>query len=87
VIFSSRLPKDLSESPFFKALEEEKQKSPYIDLTVSSPLKAGILSDISFEYIEKNGLQKKSPQKALCLYAKRYVTIMLLVSACLALNK
>lgn len=47
--FSTRLPKDLSESPFFKALEKEKVKSPYIDLTISSPLKAGILEDYSFE--------------------------------------
>lgn len=80
MIFSSRLPKDLSESPFFKALEEEKQKSPYIDLTVSSPLKAGILSDISFEYIEKKWTSKEVSaegsllvRQAICdYYASRF---------------
>ena len=40
---SSRLPKDLSPSPFFAELERAKTESaPFIDMTVSSPVKAGL---------------------------------------------
>ncbi len=41
-MLSSRLPKDLSPSPFFAELERAKAESaPFIDMTVSSPVKAG----------------------------------------------
>ena len=40
---SSRLPKDLSPSQFFAELERAKAESvPFIDMTVSSPVKAGL---------------------------------------------
>lgn len=40
---SSRLPKDLSPSPFFAELKRAKAESaPFIDMTVSSPVKAGL---------------------------------------------
>ncbi len=42
-MLSSRLPKDLSPSPFFAELEHAKAESaPFIDMTVSSPVKAGL---------------------------------------------
>ncbi len=42
-MLSSRLPKDLSPSPFFAELERAKAESaPFIDMTVSSPVKAGL---------------------------------------------
>lgn len=55
-MLSSRLPKDLSSSPFFAELERTKaeiQKKacsdglPFIDMTVSSPVKAGLLVELS----------------------------------------
>lgn len=40
---SRRLPKDLSDSPFFSALSKARREIPdYLDLTVSSPLKTGL---------------------------------------------
>lgn len=45
---SSRLPKDLSPSPFFAELERAKADSaPFIDMTVSSPVKAGLPVDLN----------------------------------------
>ena len=50
-MLSSRLPKDLSPSPFFAELERAKASAkkdaaegglPFIDMTVSSPVKAGL---------------------------------------------
>ena len=42
-MLSSRLPKDLSPSPFFAELKRAKAESaPFIDMTVSSPVKAGL---------------------------------------------
>ena len=51
-MLSSRLPKDLSPSPFFAELERAKadvlaecagiNALPFIDMTVSSPVKAGL---------------------------------------------
>lgn len=47
-MLSSRLPKDLSPSPFFAELERVKAESaPYIDMTVSSPVKAGLPIDLT----------------------------------------
>lgn len=44
---SSRLPKDLSMSPFFAELEKRKSEcKDYIDMTVSSPIRVGIPADI-----------------------------------------
>lgn len=43
---SQRLPKDLSPSSFFKKLEELKKAGPFLDLTVSSPIKVGICPDL-----------------------------------------
>lgn len=46
-MLSSRLPKDLSPSPFFAELERAKAESaPFIDMTVSSPVKAGLPVDL-----------------------------------------
>ena len=46
-MLSSRLPKDLSPSPFFAELERAKAESaPVIDMTVSSPVKAGLPIDL-----------------------------------------
>ena len=46
-MLSSRLPKDLSPSPFFAELERTKVESaPFIDMTVSSPVKAGLPIDL-----------------------------------------
>jgi aspartate/methionine/tyrosine aminotransferase len=46
-MLSSRLPKDLSPSPFFAELERAKADSaPFIDMTVSSPVKAGLPIDL-----------------------------------------
>ncbi|PWJ37689.1 pyridoxal phosphate-dependent aminotransferase [Fibrobacter succinogenes] len=55
-MLSSRLPKDLSPSPFFAELERAKadvlaecanaDALPFIDMTVSSPVKAGLLVDL-----------------------------------------
>ena len=46
-MLSSRLPKDLSPSPFFAELERTKVESaPFIDMTVSSPVKAGLTIDL-----------------------------------------
>ena len=46
-MLSSRLPKDLSPSPFFAELERAKADSaPFIDMTVSSPVKAGLPIDM-----------------------------------------
>jgi len=46
-MLSSRLPKDLSPSPFFAELELAKAESaPFIDMTVSSPVKAGLPVDL-----------------------------------------
>lgn len=46
-MLSSRLPKDLSPSPFFAELERAKAESaPFIDMTVSSPVKAGLPIDL-----------------------------------------
>jgi hypothetical protein len=48
MMLSSRLPKDLSPSPFFAELERAKAGSaPFIDLTVSSPVKAGLPIDLN----------------------------------------
>ena len=45
---SSRLPKDLSPSQFFAELERAKAESvPFIDMTVSSPVKAGLPVDLN----------------------------------------
>ena len=47
-MLSSRLPKDLSPSPFFVELERAKAESaPFIDMTVSSPVKAGLSVDLN----------------------------------------
>ena len=47
-MLSSRLPKDLSPSPFFAELERAKAESaPFIDMTVSSPVKAGLPVDLN----------------------------------------
>lgn len=47
-MLSSRLPKDLSPSPFFAELERAKAESaPFIDMTVSSPVKAGLPIDLN----------------------------------------
>ena len=47
-MLSSRLPKDLSPSPFFAELERAKAESaPFIDMTVSSPVKAGVPIDLN----------------------------------------
>ena len=47
-MLSSRLPKDLSPSPFFAELERAKADSaPFIDMTVSSPVKAGLPVDLN----------------------------------------
>ena len=56
-MLSSRLPKDLSPSPFFAELERVKadvlaecagaKALPFIDMTVSSPVKAGLPIDLS----------------------------------------
>ena len=47
-MLSSRLPKDLSPSPFFAELERAKAESaPFIDMTVSSPVKTGLPVDLS----------------------------------------
>ena len=55
-MLSSRLPKDLSPSPFFAELERAKadvfaecagaNALPFIDMTVSSPVKAGLPIDM-----------------------------------------
>lgn len=46
-MLSSRLPKDLFPSPFFAELERAKAESaPFIDMTVSSPLRAGLPVDL-----------------------------------------
>jgi len=55
-MLSSRLPKDLSPSPFFAELERAKadvlaecansNALPFIDMTVSSPVKAGLPVDL-----------------------------------------
>ncbi|MBR4008095.1 pyridoxal phosphate-dependent aminotransferase [Fibrobacter sp.] len=54
-MLSSRLPKDLSPSPFFAELERAKASAkkdaaegglPFIDMTVSSPVKAGLPIDL-----------------------------------------
>ena len=46
-MLSSRLPKDLSPSPFFAELERAKADSaPFIDMSVSSPVKAGLPIDL-----------------------------------------
>ena len=55
-MLSSRLPKDLSPSPFFAELERAKANVlaecagantlPFIDMTVSSPVKAGLPIDL-----------------------------------------
>ena len=46
-MLSSRLPKDLSPSQFFAELERAKAESaPFIDMTVSSPVKAGLPIDM-----------------------------------------
>lgn len=45
--FSSRLPEDLSDSPFFLQLSALKRKvGTWTDLTVSTPLSAGIPFDL-----------------------------------------
>ena len=54
-MLSSRLPKDLSPSPFFAELERAKAGAkkdaeagfPFIDMTVSSPVKAGLPIDLN----------------------------------------
>ena len=47
-MLSSRLPKDLSPSPFFVELERAKAESaPFIDMTISSPVKAGLSVDLN----------------------------------------
>ena len=55
-MLSSRLPKDLSPSPFFAELERAKACAkkdaaegglPFIDMTVSSPVKAGLPVDLN----------------------------------------
>lgn len=47
-MLSSRLPKDLSPSPFFAELERAKASAkPFIDMTVSSPVKAGLPIDLN----------------------------------------
>ena len=47
-MLSSRLPKDLSPSPFFAELERAKAESaPFIDMTISSPVKAGLPVDLN----------------------------------------
>ena len=47
-MLSSRLPKDLSPSPFFAELERAKAESaPFIDMTVSSPVKTGLPVDLN----------------------------------------
>lgn len=46
-MLSSRLPKDLSPSPFFAELERAKASAkPFIDMTVSSPVKADLPIDL-----------------------------------------
>ncbi|SOE78339.1 hypothetical protein SAMN05720781_2485 [Fibrobacter sp. UWT3] len=46
-MLSSRLPKDLSPSPFFAKLERAKASAkPFIDMTVSSPVRAGLPIDL-----------------------------------------
>jgi len=47
-MLSSRLPKDLSPSPFFAELERAKAAAkPFIDMTVSSPVRAGLPVDLN----------------------------------------
>lgn len=56
-MLSSRLPKDLSPSPFFEELERAKadvfaecansNDLPFIDMTVSSPLRVGLPFDLA----------------------------------------
>ena len=56
-MLSSRLPKDLSPSPFFAELERAKAEvlaecagvnaAPFIDMTISSPVKAGLPVDLN----------------------------------------
>ena len=64
-MLSSRLPKDLSPSPFFAELERAKASAkkdaaegglPFIDMTVSSPVKAGlpIDMDVAVEEVRKD---------------------------------
>lgn len=44
---SKRLPKDLTPSPFFEELEKAKTESaPFIDMTVSSPVRVGLPVDL-----------------------------------------
>ena len=45
-MISKRLPKDLAPSPFFAELDRLKALGEFLDLTVSSPLKAGISPDL-----------------------------------------
>jgi aspartate/methionine/tyrosine aminotransferase len=45
-MFSKRLPGDLTDSPFFEALSSAKKACTYVDLTVSSPLAAGLAPDL-----------------------------------------
>lgn len=46
-MLSKRLPEDLTDSPFFEALSSAKKANAYLDLTVSSPLTAGLAPDLN----------------------------------------
>ena len=55
-MLSSRLPKDLSPSPFFAELERAKAESAsFIDMTVSSPVKAGLPVELDASVDEGRG--------------------------------
>ena len=55
-MLSSRLPKDLSPSPFFAELERAKAESaPFIDMTVSTPVKAGLPVELDAAVDEGRG--------------------------------
>jgi hypothetical protein len=74
-MLSSRLPKDLSPSPFFAELERAKadvlaecigaNSLPFIDMTVSSPVKAGLPVDLDVAVDEgRNAFGNWSPDAA-----------------------
>ncbi|MDR1760225.1 MAG: pyridoxal phosphate-dependent aminotransferase [Fibrobacter sp.] len=63
-MFSSRLPEHLTPTPFFNALESERTRAPYTDLTASSPAETGILRSFSFTWNSEEAKVKSSETAA-----------------------
>ncbi len=77
LMFSSRLPEDLTPTPFFNGLESERKRAPYADLTASSPAETGILRDFSFTWNSGEARVKTSEtgEAVAAYYAERGVAV------------